>query len=450
MPDLKHLFSPEGACAAVLPGWRARPQQLAMAEAVERAIAAQGVLLAEAGTGTGKTLAYLIPALLSGGKVVISTGTKALQDQLFHRDLPAARRALKSPVKVALLKGRANYVCHHHLQRNLADGRFTQRDDAAWLQKIARFAETSLSGDRAEAEGIPEDANAWHYAVSSRDTCLGSECSHFKDCFVMAARKAALDAEVVVVNHHLFFADLWLKDEGVAELLPACNTVILDEAHQLAETAAQFFGATLSTAQLLDLAGDTKRLAAVKAGDFPALRRAAEDLAKATRDLRLAFPQNPLKATAAELGRFEKWPDALDALSAALDDTTKLLESQAERDADLKNCHERALGVQATLASWRRDDDPDAPRVRWLETTMSSLLLHATPLSVGAMFGAKLTERAQAWILTSATLAVGGDFTHLKTRLGIEDAETLCVDSPFDYPRQGVLYVPQGLPAPNT
>ena len=271
MFDLKRLFSPDGACAAVLPGWRSRPQQLAMAEAVERRSPTTACFLAEAGTGTGKTLAYLIPALLSGGKVVISTGTKALQDQLFHRDLPAARRALKSPVKVALLKGRANYVCHHHLQRNLADGRFAHRDDAAWLTKIARFAETSSSGDRAEAEGIPEDATAWYYAISSRDTCLGSECDHYKDCFVMAARKAALDAEVVVVNHHLFFADLWLKDEGVAELLPACNTVILDEAHQLAETAAQFFGETLSTAQLLDLAGDTKRLAAVKAGDFPGI-----------------------------------------------------------------------------------------------------------------------------------------------------------------------------------
>lgn len=450
MFDLKRLFSAEGPCAAALPGWRARPQQLAMAEAVERAIADNGVLLAEAGTGTGKTLAYLIPALLSGGKVVISTGTKALQDQLFHRDLPAARRALKSPVSVALLKGRANYICHHHLQQNLADGRFTQRDDAAWLHKIARFAETSTSGDRAEAEGIPEDANAWHYAVSSRDTCLGSDCSHFKDCFVMRARKAALDAEVVVVNHHLFFADLWLKDEGVAELLPACNTVILDEAHQLAETAAQFFGQTLSTAQLLDLAGDAKRLAAVKAGDFPALRRAAEDLAKATRDARLAFPQNPVKTPLADLSRYDKWPDALATLSDSLGELGRLLETQAERDADLKNCFERAQAVQAMLASWQREDDPAQPRVRWVETTMGSLLLHATPLSVGTQFGAKLTERAQAWILTSATLSVGGDFTHLKTRLGIETAETLSVDSPFDYPRQGVLYVPQNLPAPNT
>ena len=450
MSDLKHIFSPEGACAKVLQGWRARPQQIAMAEAVERAVANNSVLLTEAGTGTGKTLAYLIPALLSGGKVVISTGTKALQDQLFHRDLPAARRALKSPVKVALLKGRANYICHHHLERNLSDGRFANRDDPKWLAKIASFAKTSSSGDRAEAEGIPEDATAWQYAVSSRDTCLGSECTHYKDCFVMAARKAALDAEVVVVNHHLFFADLWLKDEGVAELLPACNTVILDEAHQLAETAAQFFGQTISTAQLIELGNDTKRLAAVKAGDFPALRKSAEDLTKATRDLRLAFPQSPIKSTLAELKRYDKWPDALEAASVALNDLTQLLETQAERDADLNNCYERAQAVQATLASWQRDDDPDTPRVRWLETTLSSLLMHATPLSVGAMFGAKLTERAQAWILTSATLAVGGDFTHLKARLGIEEAETLCVDSPFDYPRQGVLYVPQGVSAPNT
>ncbi len=450
MFDLKILFSETGPCNAELHGWRARPQQLAMAEAVERAIAERGVLLAEAGTGTGKTLAYLIPALLSGGKVVISTGTKALQDQLFHRDLPAARRALKSPVSIALLKGRANYVCRHHLERNLADGRFAHRDDAAWLQKIARFAEITTSGDRAEAEGIPEDATAWHYAVSSRDTCLGGDCAHFKNCFVMQARKAALDAEVVVVNHHLFFADLWLKDEGVAELLPACNTVILDEAHQLAETAAQFFGQTLSTAQLLDLAGDAKRLAAVKAGDFPALRAAAEDFGKAARDLRLAFPQNPLKATFADLARYERWPRALDELSDKLDELARLLETQAERDADLKNGFERAQAAQALLANWQRDDDPEQPRVRWIETTLSALLLHATPLSVGAQFGAKLAERAQAWILTSATLSVGGDFSHLKTRLGIDDAETLCVDSPFDYPRQGVLYVPQNLPAPNT
>lgn len=449
MVELTAVFSAHGALAQTLPNWRARSQQLAMANAVTQAIQSNSVLLAEAGTGTGKTLAYLMPALLSGGKIIISTGTKALQDQLFHRDLPAARRALKSPVSVALLKGRANYVCQHYLEQNLAGGRFVNRDDAAWLTQIARFAETSTSGDRAEAAGIPEDASAWHYAVSSRDNCLGSECNHYKNCFVMAARKAALDAEVVVVNHHLFFADLWLKDEGVAELLPACNTVILDEAHQLAETAAQFFGETVSTAQLLELAGDTKRIAAVKAGDFPVLRRAAEAVAKLTRDARLVFPVNPLKATQKDLDRYRQWPDALKALTEQLDELVKLLETQTQRDAELNNCFARAQALQQVLCNWQREDDADHPRVRWLETTMSSLLLHATPLSIGAMFGPKLTERAQAWIMTSATLAMGGDFSHLKSSLGIGEAETLCVDSPFDYPRQAVLYVPTDLPAPN-
>lgn len=451
MNALSTIFSEQGVLAEALPGWRARAQQLTMAQAVSQAIQSNSVLLAEAGTGTGKTLAYLIPALLSGGKTIISTGTKALQDQLFHRDLPAARRALKSPVNIALLKGRANYVCRHYLQQNRASGRYSQRDDAAWLAKIARFAETSSSGDRAEASGIPEDANAWHYAVSSRDNCLGSECAFHKDCFVMTARKAALDAEVVVVNHHLFFADLWLKDEGVAELLPACNTVILDEAHQLAETAAQFFGETVSTAQLLELAGDTQRIAAVKAGDFPALRRAADALAKAARDARLVFPATPLKTPLAELSRYRGWADALCTLTEQLDALGVLLETQAARDAELANCYQRTQALQQSLVGWQRNDDADdTPYVRWLETTMSSLLLHATPLSVGAMFGPKLGERAQAWVMTSATLTLDGDFSHIKTSLGVDDADTLCVDSPFDYPRQAVLYVPAGLPAPNT
>lgn len=453
MSDLESVFAPDGACARVLPGWRSRPQQLAMALAVETAIRTTGVLLAEAGTGTGKTLAYLVPALRSGGKVVVSTGTKALQDQLFHRDLPAARRALGTPVATALLKGRANYVCRYHLERNLEEGRFAQREDAADLRKIARFAATSRSGDRAEAADVAEDAHAWSYAVSSRDTCLGSECEHHKDnCFVMQARKAAMDAEVVVVNHHLFFADLWLKDEGVAELLPACNTVILDEAHQLADTATQFFGENLSTAQLLELAGDCKRLAAVHAADFPALREAADALAKAARDWRLVFPLNPVRHVEHELaGRYPAWTAAFDTVVADLEQLTGLLAAMAERDAELKNAHERARTLAALLTSWRSADLPETPRVRWLETTLSSLLLHATPLSIGAKFGGKLAERAQAWILTSATLSVGGDFTHLRARLGIAaDAATLSVESPFDYPRQGVLYVPPDLPAPNT
>src|SRR5688572_30727655 len=261
--------------------------QLDMAKAVASAIENRGVLVAEAGTGTGKTFAYLAPALRSGGKVIISTGTKTLQDQLFDRDIPMVRDALKVPVTVALLKGRSNYVCHHHLERTLADGRFVHRQDAHDLANIARFARTSMTGDRADCTTVSESAPIWSQVTSTRESCLGSECAHFERCFVMQARKQALEADVVVVNHHLFFADLVLRDEGVGELLPACNTVVFDEAHQIPETATLFFGESVSTAQLVTLAKDTVLEGAVSAKDSRDLPERARAVEKAARDLRL-------------------------------------------------------------------------------------------------------------------------------------------------------------------
>jgi ATP-dependent DNA helicase DinG len=239
--DLATIFSADGPLARTIRDFRSRPFQLEMAQAVSDTIAQRGVLVAEAGTGTGKTFAYLVPALLSGGKVIVSTGTKTLQDQLFDRDIPTVRGALKVPVTVALLKGRANYVCHHHLERALEDGRLPSRDDVRYLGEIVRFARATNTGDKADCTTVPERAGAWSYATSTRENCLGSQCGHYDKCFVMEARRQALAADVVVVNHHLFFADLVLRDEGVAELLPACNTVIFDEAHQLPETATLFF-----------------------------------------------------------------------------------------------------------------------------------------------------------------------------------------------------------------
>src|SRR5687768_13302361 len=228
-----------------------------MAQAVAEAIDGKSVLVAEAGTGTGKTFAYLVPALLSGGKVIISTGTKTLQDQLYDRDIPTVRAALNVPVTVALLKGRSNYVCHYHLARAREGGLLPSRDDVGYLEEIARFAARTTTGDRADCSTVPENAGAWLQATSTRENCLGSQCSHYDRCFVMEARRQALAADVVVVNHHLFFADMVLRGEGMAELLPACNTVIFDEAHALPETATLFFGTTVSTSQLVDLARDT-------------------------------------------------------------------------------------------------------------------------------------------------------------------------------------------------
>ena len=256
MPDIDSFFSSDGALA------RCARLQGAHAAAGNGAghrgtIAANSVLVAEAGTGTGKTFAYLVPALLAGGKVIISTGTKTLQDQLFNRDIPTVRAALKAPVTVALLKGRANYVCHYHLERTLQDGRasLVSREEVKYLKLIERYAGVTKSGDKSGLSEVPENAAVWQQVTSTRDNCLGSECAHYKKCFVMEARKQALSADVVVVNHHLFFADVMLRDEGLSELLPACNTVIFDEAHQLPETASLFFGESVSTSQLLELAG---------------------------------------------------------------------------------------------------------------------------------------------------------------------------------------------------
>ena len=292
MLELDPIFVDDGALARVVPGFRARPFQLDMARAVADAISDKAVLVAEAGTGTGKTFAYLAPALRSGGKVIISTGTKTLQDQLFDRDIPTVRDALKLPVSVALLKGRANYVCHHHLERALVDGRFSSRQDAVDLGTVSSFARTSATGDRADCSDVSESAPVWAHVTSTRENCLGSDCGHFDHCFVMRARKNALEADVVVVNHHLFFADLVLRDEGVGELLPSCNTIIFDEAHQIPETATLFFGESVSTAQVVTLVRDVVLEAASGAKDSRELPESARALEKAARDLRLVFAED--------------------------------------------------------------------------------------------------------------------------------------------------------------
>src|SRR5205807_5085564 len=268
---LQRAFAADGALAARVAGFKLRPQQLEMAAAIHDAIERTGVLVAEAGTGTGKTFAYLVPALLSGGKVIVSTGTKTLQDQLFQRDLPLIRDALKVPVSVALLKGRGNYVCHHHLERASGQGTFASRADAAYLPRIASFARTSTTGDKSELADVPENAGIWADVTSTRENCLGSDCADYDRCFVMNARKQALAADVVVINHHLFFADVMLKDEGLTELLPTCNTVILDEAHQLPDTATLFFGEEISAGSLGELARDAETEGLRSARDYAPL-----------------------------------------------------------------------------------------------------------------------------------------------------------------------------------
>ena len=448
MNKLDHVFADSGPLAAALPGFRHRSQQVDMAKRVQAAIDSQGVLIAEAGTGTGKTLAYLVPVLMSGGKVIVSTGTRHLQDQLFHRDLPAVRAALASPVVVALLKGRANYVCHYHLQRASEDGSFQQRETALHLQRIRRFVDRSKSGDKAEVAGVPEDAAVWNYVTSTRDNCLGSECPQFKQCFVFEARKRAMEADIVVVNHHLFFADVWLRDEGIAELLPACNTVVFDEAHQLPETAGLFFGESVSTGQLITLARDIRLEAAVHCKDYPPLSDAAAALDKQARDLRLCFEQ--------ELGRWsiEKYlrrPDP----DAALQHTIKTIQAlnehlqhQAVRAPVLEQAWQRSQELLIQFNQWQQQQATD--QVRWLEVFSHAVSFNSTPLSVADIFSGQISASARSWIFTSATLSVKGDFTHYHDQLGLHNAESACWDSPFDYAKLAMLYVPSSMPDPNS
>jgi len=452
--ELASILGENGTLARTLPGFRFRPQQLAMAQAVAQAIALRQPLVAEAGTGTGKTFAYLVPALLYGGKVIVSTGTKTLQDQLFERDLPLIRDALAVPITVALLKGRANYVCLHHLERTAREERLPSRQDGRYLPRIVAFARATERGDRAELADVPEHAAIWPMVTSTRDNCLGSNCAFHRECFVMKARKEALDADVVVVNHHLFFADVTLRDEGLAELLPACNTVILDEAHQLPDTATLFFGEQTSSSQLAELARDAEAIARTELRDIPDLSDAGDALTPLIRKLRLAAGETPGKFAQPAVAARGDFVEALDALAAGVDRLAGEMQLVAERSEDVAAIARRADATAIALARWRAgigDNDAAGDQwIRWIDVSLAGFQLHASPLSIADVFRRQVEDTGRSWIFTSATLAVGRDFSHYTAQLGLGDAQTGCWDSPFDYSAQGLLYVPRGLPPPNS
>jgi ATP-dependent DNA helicase DinG len=445
---LNDLFADGGLLSQAIPGYRLREQQLEMAQAVTAAIEQASVLIAEAGTGTGKTLAYLAPALLHGGKVIISTGTKTLQDQLFDRDIPLLRKVLSVPVTIALLKGRANYICHHHLERAKNDGRFLSRDDVGHLARIDSYTRASASGDRSGLAEVPEDASIWPLVTSTRENCLGSECPYHSKCFVLEARKQALEADVVVVNHHLFFADLVLRDEGVGELLPACNTVIFDEAHQLPETASMFFGEQFSSNQLVELGRDVRLELAAKAADATELQQQAQRIEKAARDLRLLFSSEMGRKTYDEVSANADFVAALDYAEQTLRELIGELEIHAARSEGLHHCWERATQLADALQRWLNEADTN--HVRWIEVFAGSVHLNSTPLSVADAFRNQLAGHPKAWIFTSATLSVRQDFSHYQQQMGLEAAATESWDSPFDYQNQSLLYVPEGMRDPNS
>ncbi|WP_016834965.1 ATP-dependent DNA helicase [Herbaspirillum lusitanum] len=453
--EVERLFGAGGPLGGQVGSYRPRHAQTEMAKAIAEAIAGQSTLIAEAGTGTGKTFAYLVPALLWGGKVIVSTGTKNLQDQLYLRDIPTVRKALSAPVSVALLKGRSNYVCHFHLERTLQNGRLTAREDVGYLREISRFMKTTSSGDKAELSKVPENALIWNLVTSTRDTCFGAECQYYQDCFVMKARKEAQQADVVVVNHHLFFADVALKDTGVAELLPTANTVIFDEAHQLPETATMFFGDTVSTSQVLELCRDVLAEGLSHARDGADWAKVVAPVEKAARDLRLAFPEDIVRLAVNQIAPSSVFFPALETLRDNMDGMIAVLEKQAERAETIEQCRTRAIELSHQLEKWNGAQDKAASEdgqtyVLWVEAFTSSLQLHRTPLSIAPIFNKQREGVPRTWIFTSATLAVKNDFHHYTSQMGLWDEPAKSWPSPFDYEQQGLLYVPNNLPQPNS
>jgi ATP-dependent DNA helicase DinG len=445
---LAEILGPDGPLARALPGYVARPQQIAMAEHVAAALAARTQLVVEAGTGTGKTFAYLVPALLSGRRIIVSTGTRALQDQLFHRDLPTLCGAIGRPVRVALLKGRANYLCRHRLElaEQQAYTRGLRKEVATALPRVRTWSHQTKRGDIAELPGTGEQDPVWPWVTSTRENCLGVDCPKFDECFVLAARREAQAADIVVVNHYLLMADLVLKEEGFGDLLPGADAIVVDEAHQLPDVAAQFLGYSVSTRQLANLAKDV-------AGELLLAQQMAGKVDGALSGLD-AQVASVLAATAGQEARLEhaQWPDrlleALNGLGARARDLAEAIAplGGADGQAAFTRLRERLEESAERLQTLTADELPGG--VRWAETSARNVSAHFAPVDVAGQLSALMESQPCAWVLTSATLAVGDDFTHFKRRSGLARASTVRFESPFDFANQALMYLPKGLGEP--
>ena len=467
-------LAPDGPLATGLEGFVPRSAQNQLAQSVAEAIDDRATLVAEAGTGTGKTYAYLVPALLSGQRVILSTGTRALQDQLYHRDLPRVRQALGAGIKTALLKGRANYLCLYRLEQAKGE-KFQSREVVGHFQRVVAWAGRTMRGDLAELADLPEDSPLWPQVTSTADNCLGSECPFWDECFVAKARQQAQAADLVVVNHHLLLADLAIKQEGFGEILPGASAFVLDEAHQLPELAAQFFGEGISARQLLDLARDSLAECKNVTASLATVMGPARALEQAMRDLRLALDKLPQRGPQARLLALPGAPAALQHLEHTLAELQRVLGPLSDAAPGFAACCDRAVELRRRLAAWlgqgsgaispdsTRDPDeaqgeiaPDPEEldpgfsVKWYELTQRGFTLQRTPLDVSGPLREYREKSRAAWIFTSATMAVDGHFAHLGRRLGLDEPRELLQPSPFDWPNQALCYLPRGMPEPNS
>jgi ATP-dependent DNA helicase DinG len=441
------IFSENGSLKNAITGFSPRPSQLKMAETIEKAIEHHAQLVVEAGTGTGKTFAYLIPVFLSDKKTIISTGTKNLQDQLFFKDIPVIKKILTETKKIVLLKGRANYLCQLRLQRSQEDGRFASRELVSQLHTIQQWANQTIHGDIAELNEVPEDSGVWPYVTSTADNCLGQECEFYSKCHVLKARQQALAADIVVVNHHLFFADMALQEEGFGELLPGAEVVIFDEAHHLPDIASQFFSTYVTGRQLNELARDTEVECSQHANDMAKLVEITTELQTAVTAMRAALGP--------EMRRYP-WPEkissslqhAIDHIKSLLKNLEVILKEAAVRSKGLENCWKRCVKMleQFHLLTGVTPEN----NIHWFETFSQSFSVQLTPMIVADFFKNYLQQKERTWIFTSATLTVKNNFNLFVETLGLNDALQLQLKSPFDYQTQALLYAPRGIPDPRS
>jgi len=440
-------FATDGALAQKIEGFKPREPQRLMANAVALAISNKQGLVVEAGTGTGKTYAYLAPALRSGKKVIISTGSKALQDQLYARDLPKVASALKFKGKLALLKGRSNYLCLERLdQQSLAGGELASQS-LSDLAHLRHWASITDEGDISTCTVVAEDSYVWPLVTSTNDNCLGSDCPLYKECFVVKARRKAMDADVVVVNHHLFMADMVVKESGFGELIPTADVMIFDEAHQIPDIASQYFGQQLSSRQLLDLAKDITIAYRTEVRDSAQLQKSADRLSQSAQDFRLALGEPGFRGNLRDVLADNSIQRALVLLDDALELCYDVMKLSLGRSALLDAAFERATLYRNRLK--RLKDVNIAGYSYWYECNARHFLLALTPLSVTDKFRELMADKPGAWIFTSATLSVNDKLEHFTLRLGLDQAETLLLASPFDYAHQALLCVPRYLPSPN-
>ena len=446
------FLAENGGLSEHLSGFRPRIQQQTMAGQVESAIEGREVLVVEAGTGVGKTFAYLVPAIQSGQRVIIATGTKNLQDQLFHNDLPVIRQALGLPLSVSLLKGRANYLCKHRLEINIDAGNQHRRYQHE-LQVINDWSGRTASGDIVEVDDIEEGSAVWPLVTSTTENCIGQECESYEECFVLKARRRAQSADMVVINHHLLFADLALKEKGFGDILPGADVFIIDEAHQLPEVAGDFFGLSLTSRQIYNLVNDSRTEHLKESGRLNDIPAALDKLEQSIADLRLAMGGSNHRFSWDELQQLKNFPDLLLVMQSSLQLVVDWLEQNAERGKGLDNCYKRASSLLQHLQSFSSNQDDEDDRcfehVRWASTSRRGFAFHSTPLQIDELFQAHMKELQASWIFTSATLAVGENFAHFTSRLGLQEPRTLLLGSPFDYENNGLKYIPKAMPDPS-